>query len=233
MDGPIAGGEDEEKTLEEWDAALGTGNLAASGGTDISGASGDRGSNEIGHGGGSYLVGAVDGTDGKVTITVTGPDGNKDDGKVQITGSQKPIAQPSDHNVVRPNGGESENVQTDIAVEDGTELTFGNGSSYGGKLNGDIVNAKGEDQNGEGSVDGNVGFINGEWEVGNIDLGNGDLTISDAFDQGSGHTYVTADEVNAGTINMTQGDTKLTSDKVNSGIINLGGNASLESSGNG
>ena len=205
-------GDGDEKTLEEWDAELGTGVVAAGGGVNVSkdGTSG-RPADTIGHGGGSYLVGSGNGP-----ITVTGS--NKGEtSKVTITGSQ--VQEGADSfEIVRPAGA----GEAGLELEDGTHLTLGNSSSWGGHLSGSITAEKGDDVT--------VEAIGGHWDIdGEINLGNGDLIIHDRFDaDGSKDAVVSADSANVGHLEMKGDTTGLTTKgdlTVNNGAYISGGSA--------
>lgn len=204
-------GNGDEKTLEQWDEDLGKGMIAAGGGVNVAGGTDEREADTIGRGGGSYLVGSGDGP-----ITVTGS--NEETGKVTITGSQVQEGAES-FEVVRPAGA----GEAGLELEDGTHLTLGNSSSWGGHLSGSIITA-------ESDADATVEAIGGHWNIdGEINLGNGDLIIHDRFDaDGSKDAVVSADSANVGHLEMKGDTTGLTTKEdltVNNGAYISGGSA--------
>ena len=212
--GPIEG-LDGTLTLEKWDEEIGKGNVTANGGVDISEASGDdsRDKDEIGHGGGSFLVGSREGP-----ITITGPNHNpQESGNVTITGSQTQDG-ADDFMIVQPSDPSTEN-NIDIAMEDDTNLTLGNQSSWGGKLNGDIAV---EDENSSANLD----VIGGHWNIaGEVNLGSGDLILDDRFEgDGSKDSVLNVGEdVTAGNLIMQGDHTELTTN----GKLDLTGDATI------
>ncbi len=233
--GPIGGLVSEEKTLEQWDEKIGTGNVSANGGVNIS-QSADTGrlQDQIGHGGGSYLMGS-----GSGTITITGPDASKNDtGKVTITGAQSKDEYDQGFDVIRPNDPSATTSDKfgDLSLEDKTELVLGSGSSWGGDISGSIVATVPGETADDTSKDPSLTVNGGHWNIGgDIGLGNGDLVIHDRFDgNGSKDAVVNVDgKVDTGNLTM-KGDTTGLNVGENLTVkenVNLSGGTKTENSG--
>lgn len=230
--GPIGGLVSEEKTLEQWDEKIGTGNVSANGGVNISqGADTGRLQDQIGHGGGSYLIGSDSGT-----ITITGPDASKNDtGKVTITGAQSKDEYDQGFDVIRPEPSATTGPNFgNLDLADKSELVLGSGSSWGGDISGNI-NASGTQKDPTLTVNGGHWNIGNDANGGNINLGNGNLVIHDRFDgNGSKDAVVNVEgSVETGNLTMKGDTTGLTVKddlKVNKDV-NLSGGTKTENSG--
>ena len=207
--------DDDLKTQEQWEELYGEGIVTSNKGVDVSQAGASRPANSIGHGGGSYLVGSPVDDSGDVTINIIGKD-QGEVGKVTITGTQDRNQKPEEFDVVQSTG--SSGGSANISLGNNTSLTMGNGGSYSGHLPGSIEAAN------DGSA--NVDIVNGNWTLdGGIDLGNGDLTLNDRFNDGGlgkSELEMTGD-LSVGNLTMMGDSTSLRVD----GETNITGNANL------